>query len=135
MINIALDVCVGRKRRERLEQMGYKIVVIAQPSEADKDWLNRAFAEGAFFVVSADLDIPKLIEREKYPMCWVEYPNEVAEQYKDQMVEHIDSTIKRKTEVFKQFVESQKSTVKAVRQEKKKKKQDLLSRFKKLLGL
>jgi len=76
MITIALDVCVGRRRRERLEQMGYKIVVIAQPSEADKDWLNRAFAEGAFFVVSADLDIPKLIEREKYPMCWVEYPKD-----------------------------------------------------------
>lgn len=72
-IKIALDESIGFKKTDRLRNMGYEVVAIARHAEKDVDWLNRAFANGALFVVSPDLDIPNLIERESYPMIWIDY--------------------------------------------------------------
>lgn len=99
-MRIAIDVTVGRIRANALKALGYKIVTVARHSETDKSWVNRAFAEGAFFVISPDMDIPKIIEREGYPMCWVEYPNDNPE-VKNDLVGYLDKVMKRKLEVFK----------------------------------
>lgn len=108
-IAIALDVCVGKKRTERLKTLGYKVVCIARDAETDASWVNRAFSAGAFFVISADMDIPKIVEREGYPMCWVEYPSDVRDGR--DLVSYIDKAMKMKLQMFadlfgveKQFV-------------------------------
>lgn len=96
---IALDVGVGFRRKKELEDLGYKVVVVARDSETDDSWLNRAFVEGARFAVSADLDIPRLIETCKYPMVWINYPSN-DKGSNDILVKYIDDTVKFKVKCF-----------------------------------
>lgn len=72
-VRIALDESIGFAKTQQIKGYGYEIVCIARHAEKDVSWLNRAFAAGALFVVSPDLDIPNLIEKENYPMIWIDY--------------------------------------------------------------
>ena len=35
--------------------------------------MKRALKEGALFIISPDLDIPSMIERENLPMVWIDF--------------------------------------------------------------
>lgn len=98
-IKIAIDVPVGRKRRDKLIRMGYDVVCEAKPKETDDSWLNRAFVNGAIFAVSADSDVPRLIERNLYPMTWILYPLDFGIP-QSEMVSHVDKAIKHKIRMF-----------------------------------
>jgi hypothetical protein len=101
-ICIALDESVGFAKTEQLKRMGYNVVAIARHAEKDVDWLNRAFANGALFVVSPDLDIPNLIERENYPMIWIDYlhvPKEAVGV--KHWAQYVDKRIKAKIKFLK----------------------------------
>lgn len=102
--HIALDVGIGYRRKRSLEYMGYKIVVVAAESESDDSWVNRAFAAGARFVVSPDLDIPKIIELNRYPMIWINYPSN-DKNMADLLVKYIDDSIGMKLKLFKELTE------------------------------
>lgn len=99
---LALDTAVGQRRVTELIQLGYSIVVIARESETDESWLNRAFVEGAQFAISPDLDVPRLIEQNNYPMIWINYPSDKAKFVGD-LVDYIDMSVKTKTNVFRNF--------------------------------
>lgn len=99
---IALDVGVGFRRKKELEALGYVVVAVARDSETDDSWLNRAFVSGAQFAVSADLDIPRLIETNRYPMVWINYPSN-EKGMGDLLVNYIDQTIRFKVDLFKKF--------------------------------
>lgn len=99
-LKIALDTNVGKKRYEEFIGLGYDIVVVAEQAEKDCDWVARAHKAGARFLISNDVDIPKLIERTGYPMFWVNYPNDNP-QFKEWLVEYCDQVIKFKLNVFK----------------------------------
>lgn len=104
---IALDVGVGYRRKKELESLGYKVVVVARDSETDDSWLNRSFVEGAKFVISADLDIPKLVEINGYPMVWINYPSNEPGMA-DLLVKYIDDTIAMKLRLFRDLTDASK---------------------------
>ncbi len=99
-INVALDQCIGWKRIRALKELGYNIVAMAEDAEPDKVWMNRAFANGALFVISPDLDIPNIIEREQYPMIWIDYPH-YNKDLKGDLVSYVDKKIKFKLDFFR----------------------------------
>lgn len=101
-ITLALDQSVGWKRKQKLITMGYDIVVVANHAETDESWLNRAFVAGAMFAISPDLDIPRAIENNQYPMFWINYPSDRPEM-KDDMIGFIDRSVKHKMRTCKQF--------------------------------
>lgn len=100
MINIALDVGVGRKRAKQLEEMGYKVVCVANHGEPDEQWMDRAFTSNALFVISPDFDIPRIIEKEGYPMSWIDFPSNTPE-LKFSLVDYINNRISLKLRMFK----------------------------------
>lgn len=102
-IRIALDQSVGRRRALDLIHIGYEVVVVARASETDESWVNRAFAAGAQFAISPDLDIPRVIENRSYPMTWINYPSDQPE-HKEDLVGYIDKRIKFKMALFKDMV-------------------------------
>ena len=104
---IALDCNIGKKRKAELEGLGYTVVVVASDGEKDELWLHRAFSEGARFVVSNDFDIPRTIEREGYPMVWINYPSDVP-YFKEWLVEYIDQMIRFKLKFFAKILEETK---------------------------
>jgi len=106
-IKIALDANIGKKRCQDLTDLSYEVVTVAQEAEDDSEWVHKAFKAGARFVVSNDIDIPKIIERSGYPMIWVNYPNDNA-YYKDWLVEYIDQAIRFKINFFKRIIEEAK---------------------------
>lgn len=73
VIKIAIDESIGAALARRLEERGYRIVCRAGHAETDESWMKRALAEGALFVISPDLDIPSMIERENLPMVWIDF--------------------------------------------------------------
>jgi hypothetical protein len=106
-IKIALDCNIGKKRKAELIDLGYDVVVVAEDGEADVLWVHRAFSGGARFVVSNDLDVPKILEREGYPMVWVNYPNDNA-YFKDWLVQYIDQMVRFKLKIFQKIIEESK---------------------------
>lgn len=102
-IKIAIDGNLGRKRVKELTHLGYDIVVTAGLSECDLMWMHRAWAAGAVFVVSNDSDIPRIIEREGYPMCWIDYPNDNP-LYKECLVKYVHQMIKFKLKMYKRVI-------------------------------
>lgn len=72
-IKIAVDESVGSYLSKKIEARGYKIVCRAGHAETDESWMKRALAQGALFVVSPDLDIPSMIEKENLPMVWIDF--------------------------------------------------------------
>jgi hypothetical protein len=106
-VKIALDGNIGKKRCNELIGLGYNVVTIAQTSEADEEWVYKAFNAGARFIVSNDFDIPKLIEKEGYPMVWINYPMDNL-LYKDWLVQYLDQMIRFKINFFKRIVEEAK---------------------------
>ena len=107
-VRIALDESVGQAKYIQLKNMGYEVVCIAKHAEMDVDWLNRAFTNGALFVVSPDLDIPNLIEKENYPMIWIDYLHVPKEKNGGKSwAQYVDQRIKAKLAFFKnQFGDS-----------------------------
>ena len=103
-LKIALDTNVGKRRHEEFVDLGYDVVVVAQGSEPDIDWVQRAFMANARFIVSNDVDIPKILERQGYPMVWVNYPNDNP-YFKSWLVEYVDQAIKFKLNLFKRILE------------------------------
>lgn len=101
-IRIALDESIGFAKTNRLRNFGYDIVCIAHHAEKDVSWLNRAFANGALFVVSPDLDIPNLIEKENYPMIWIDYLHVPEEKGGKQWAEYVHKRIKFKLKFLKE---------------------------------
>jgi|ERR1035437_805954 hypothetical protein len=106
-IKIALDCNIGKRRKAELEGLGYNVVVVANDAEEDALWLHRAFSNGSRFVISNDLDVPKILEREGYPMVWVNYPNDNA-YFKDWLVQYIDQMIRFKLKTFAKIIEEAK---------------------------
>jgi hypothetical protein len=104
MVNIAIDQCIGIKRMKQLQSLGYNVVTRAESSEKDSSWMNRAFANGALFVISADMDIPKIIEVEKYPMIWIDCPHHNKNLGCD-VITYIDNMIKFKLQFFRDVAE------------------------------
>jgi hypothetical protein len=100
-VRIALDESIGFAKTNSLKNMGYDIVAIARHAEKDVDWLNRAFANGALFVVSPDLDIPNLIEKENYPMIWIDYLHIPKEKGEKHWAQYVDKRIKFKIKFLK----------------------------------
>lgn len=72
-IKIAVDESVGASLSRKIEARGYEIVCRAGHAETDESWMKRALAEGAVFIISPDLDIPSMIERENLPMVWIDF--------------------------------------------------------------
>lgn len=72
-IKIAVDESIGAALARRIEVRGYEIVARAGHAETDESWMKRALKEGALFIVSPDLDIPSMIERENLPMVWIDF--------------------------------------------------------------
>lgn len=103
-IKIAVDVCVGRNKMAELTMRGYEVVVSARESESDESWLNRALTNGAKFAISQDADVPRLIERRKMAMVWIDYPIDLPE-HKPDMIGYIESMIKFKMKLFKTYNE------------------------------
>jgi hypothetical protein len=101
-IRLAVDVTIGKKRRKELMERGYIIAYVAKAAEPDQEWLKAAHENHAVFVISADLDIPKIIEREKYPMFWVNFP--IHDGFvNDYLVEYVDNAIKTKLRQIKEM--------------------------------
>ena len=99
-IKIALDESIGAVRVLQLINMGYTVVYKAGHGETDDSWMKKAHERGALFVVSADLDIPRIIEKESYPMFWIWYPADKTSFPKD-LVRYIDEKIKAKLIMYK----------------------------------
>lgn len=72
-IKIALDESVGNAMAKQIEAKGYRIVCRAASAEPDHVWMKRALEKDALFIISPDLDIPSLIEKENYPMIWIDF--------------------------------------------------------------
>ncbi len=72
-IKVAVDESVGGALSRKIEAKGYEIVCRAGHAETDESWMKRALAEGALFIISPDLDIPSMIERENLPMVWIDF--------------------------------------------------------------
>ena len=109
-IKIALDQGVGKRKEEKLRQLGYDIVCVANHGEPDDSWMHRAFRNGANFVISPDMDIPKMIEVEKYPMFWVNYPSDDVALKKD-LVLYVDKTIKFKMKALYKIINNSQYTI------------------------
>lgn len=102
-IKIAIDSVLGWKRCDQLEKLGYNIVVIAGEAESDSSWMKRASDAGATFVISNDSDIPRLIERESYPMVWVDFPTD-REFDKSRLVIYVHKVIRFKLLMFEKIL-------------------------------
>lgn len=72
-IKVAVDESIGGALTKKIHERGYDVVVRAGHAETDDSWMKRALAEGAIFVISPDLDIPSMIERENMPMVWIDF--------------------------------------------------------------
>jgi hypothetical protein len=90
-IKVAIDESIGSALAKKIEGRGYQIVTRAGHAETDESWMKRALQSGALFVISPDLDIPSMIERENLPMVWIDFlfaghinPNLKAEMPKEQ---------------------------------------------------
>lgn len=107
-IKIAIDESIGSSLCRKLEEKGYKVVVRAGHAETDDSWMKRALAKGALFIVSPDLDIPSMIEKEGYPMVWIDYlfAGTMGDWEKDDKrrvwADYIDARIKSKTRFLRQ---------------------------------
>ena len=106
-IKIAVDCNIGKRRKAELIELGYDVVVVAEDGEADSLWVYKAFDKGARFVISNDLDIPRILEREGYPMVWVNYPNDNA-YFKEWLVQYVDQMIRFKLKTFAKIIEEAK---------------------------
>lgn len=102
MIKIALDQSIGVKNIKKLEQYGYTIVCMAKQAEADASWMSRAFNSGAQFIVSSDLDIPSIIEKERYPMVWIDYPHH-NKVLRETLAPYVHSKINFKLKLFRKL--------------------------------
>lgn len=98
-IKIAIDVTVGKKNANYLKSIGYEIVCVAKMAEEDEVWLAKAYINGALFIISPDVDIPRIIERKKYPMMWVEYPQNIKD-IKEELIEVVRRSIEFKMDNF-----------------------------------
>ena len=72
-IKVAIDESIGTALSRKIAARGYDIVCRAGHAETDESWMKRALEEGALFIISPDLDIPSMIERENLPMVWIDY--------------------------------------------------------------
>lgn len=72
-IKVAVDESIGKDMASRIRAFGYEIVCVAGHAEPDNVWMKRAKDKGALFIISPDLDIPSIIERENYPMVWIDF--------------------------------------------------------------
>jgi hypothetical protein len=72
-IKVAIDESIGAALAKKIEVRGYQIVCRAGHAETDESWMKRALAAGAVFIISPDLDIPSMIERENLPMVWIDF--------------------------------------------------------------
>jgi len=127
-IRIALDQSIGAKRKKQLNDLGYEVVVTADHAETDESWMNRAFAAGAVFAVSPDLDIPRIIENQRYPMAWINYPLD-NQDFKNDLVKFIHESIQFKVKVYREMIAPTPKIV--VKKEKKSIIQIILEKLKK----
>ena len=72
-IKVAIDESIGAALAKKIEARGYQIVTRAGHAETDESWMKRALASEALFIISPDLDIPSMIERENLPMVWIDF--------------------------------------------------------------
>lgn len=72
-IKVAIDESIGAGLAKKIEGRGYQIVCRAGHAETDESWMKRALQAGALFIISPDLDIPSMIERENLPMVWIDF--------------------------------------------------------------
>ena len=72
-IKVAIDESIGAALARKIESRGYEIVCRAGHAETDESWMKRALKANALFVISPDLDIPSMIERENLPMVWIDF--------------------------------------------------------------
>lgn len=72
-IKVAIDESIGAALAKKIEGRGYHIVARAGHAETDESWMKRALQAGAVFIISPDLDIPSMIERENLPMVWIDF--------------------------------------------------------------
>jgi len=54
---LGVDVCVGKRAIRALGLAGCDIVAVAQPSEPDESWFNRAMSSRAHVICSVDQDL------------------------------------------------------------------------------
>ena len=94
-IRIAIDANAGKKLVDELSKK-YEVVCVAGSGEKDHEWLNRAFALGAKYVISNDKDIPYLLETEGYvKMRWVLLPIQNPE-WKGRYAQFVERSIELK---------------------------------------
>ena len=72
-IKVAIDESIGAALAKKIEARGYQIVTRAGHAETDESWMKRALNADALFIISPDLDIPSMIERENLPMVWIDF--------------------------------------------------------------
>lgn len=72
-IKVAIDESIGAALARKIAARGYEIVVRAGHAETDESWMKRALNAEALFIISPDLDIPSMIEREGLPMVWIDF--------------------------------------------------------------
>lgn len=95
-IKIAIDQSISYHKANGLRALGYEIVCQARDAEPDHSWMRRAYSKGALFVVSPDLDIPNTIEKQNYPMVWIDYLHVPVVGGNRDWVGYVDKRIKAK---------------------------------------
>jgi hypothetical protein len=61
---LAFDVNISDRTMGRYARDGCVIVFVAKDGQPDEEWIWQAYEAGAEVVLSYDLDIPNLIEKE-----------------------------------------------------------------------
>lgn len=103
MIKIAVDQCVGYRGIKWLKKQGYEVVYAAKHAQPDAEWVSHAFHLDALVIISGDMDIPRIIDTEEYPMIWVSYPNDTNEVPSNKFLEHVDRKIRKKLSWIKEL--------------------------------
>lgn len=78
LIKIAVDIQIGKIASDELERVGYTIVYKARASEPDIEWVHNAVNNGATILISPDLDIPDLLDKNNINAAWIGLPQGIG---------------------------------------------------------
>jgi hypothetical protein len=90
---LAIDNQLGHKEYCELKSAGYDIIVEAG-DRADEDWVIEAIDKGVDCIISPDLDIPNMLEREYSDALWIDYTQEYRNSIK-KLIKRLDKSLKK----------------------------------------
>lgn len=69
---VAFDENIGNPTIGKYARSGCIVVYVAPHGAEDEVWVEEAWTRGAEVIISRDLDIGNIIDKENYDMKWVE---------------------------------------------------------------